>query len=281
MDAATTPPVVETSGLKRHYTLPRESLFRAPDVVKAVDGVDFAIQRGRSFGVVGESGSGKSTLARLIMALETPTEGSVRINGVDLNGLPPSELQAMRRDFQMVFQDPYGSLDPRHKVGRIVAEPLDALVADVGKSERADRIVATLESVGLRAADRDKYPHEFSGGQRQRIAIARALITRPALIVADEPVSALDVSVQAQVLNLMKDLQAEFGVTYMLISHDLSVVEYVCDEVAVMYRGRIVEQAMTEELFRAPRHDYTRALLDAVPQIGRGRRRHRLRAARG
>ena len=281
MDAATTSPVVETSGLKRHYTLPRESLFRPPDVVKAVDGVDFAIQRGRSFGVVGESGSGKSTLARLIMALENPTEGSVRINGVDLNGLPSSELQKMRRDFQMVFQDPYGSLDPRHKVGRIVAEPLDALVADVGKSERADRIVATLESVGLRAADRDKYPHEFSGGQRQRIAIARALITRPALIVADEPVSALDVSVQAQVLNLMKDLQAEFGVTYMLISHDLSVVEYVCDEVAVMYRGRIVEQAMTDELFRAPRHDYTRALLDAVPQIGRGRRRHRLRAARG
>ena len=281
MDAATTSPVVETSGLKRHYTLPRESLFRPPEVVKAVDGVDFAIQRGRSFGVVGESGSGKSTLARLIMALENPTEGSVRINGVDLNGLPASELQKMRRDFQMVFQDPYGSLDPRHKVGRIVAEPLDALVADVGKSERADRIVATLESVGLRAADRDKYPHEFSGGQRQRIAIARALITRPALIVADEPVSALDVSVQAQVLNLMKDLQAEFGVTYMLISHDLSVVEYVCDEVAVMYRGRIVEQAMTDELFRAPRHDYTRALLDAVPQIGRGRRRHRLRAARG
>ena len=281
MDAATTSPVVETSGLKRHYTLPRESLFRPPDVVKAVDGVDFAIQRGRSFGVVGESGSGKSTLARLIMALETPTAGTVRINGVDLNGLPASELQKMRRDFQMVFQDPYGSLDPRHKVGRIVAEPLDALVADVGKSERADRIVATLESVGLRAADRDKYPHEFSGGQRQRIAIARALITRPALIVADEPVSALDVSVQAQVLNLMKDLQAEFGVTYMLISHDLSVVEYVCDEVAVMYRGRIVEQAMTDELFRAPQHDYTRALLDAVPQIGRGRRRHRLRAARG
>ena len=281
MDVATTSPVVETSDLKRHYTLPRESLFRPPEVVKAVDGVDFAIQRGRSFGVVGESGSGKSTLARLIMALETPTAGTVRINGVDLNGLPASELQAMRRDFQMVFQDPYGSLDPRHKVGRIVAEPLDALVADVRKSERADRIVATLESVGLRAADRDKYPHEFSGGQRQRIAIARALITRPALIVADEPVSALDVSVQAQVLNLMKDLQAEFGVTYMLISHDLSVVEYVCDEVAVMYRGRIVEQAMTDELFRAPQHDYTRALLDAVPQIGRGRRRHRLRAARG
>ena len=281
MDVATTSPVVETSGLKRHYTLPRESLFRPPEVVKAVDGVDFAIQRGRSFGVVGESGSGKSTLARLIMALETPTAGTVRINGVDLNGLPASELQSMRRDFQMVFQDPYGSLDPRHKVGRIVAEPLDALVAGVSKSERADRIVATLESVGLRAADRDKYPHELSGGQRQRIAIARALITRPALIVADEPVSALDVSVQAQVLNLMKDLQAEFGVTYMLISHDLSVVEYVCDEVAVMYRGRIVEQAMTDELFRAPQHDYTRALLDAVPQIGRGRRRHRLRAARG
>ena len=266
MEAATTSPVVEASGLKRHYTLPRESLFRPPDVVKAVDGVDFAIQRGRSFGVVGESGSGKSTLARLIMALENPTEGSVRINGVDLNGLPASELQAMRRDFQMVFQDPYGSLDPRQKVGRIVAEPLDGLLERLGTAERRERVVGSLAAVGLKASDADKYPHEFSGGQRQRIAIARALITEPALIVADEPVSALDVSVQAQVLNLMMDLQARLGLTYLFISHDLSVVRHVTDRVAVMYQGRIVEQGATAAVFAGPRHPYTQALLAAVPK---------------
>ncbi len=272
----TGPPVVEAENLKRHYTLARESLFRPAGRVYALNGVDFTIHAGKSFGVVGESGCGKSTLARTVMALEPPTAGRVRILGRDLSTLGHNELRKARRDFQMVFQDPYGSLDPRHTVARIVAEPLVAL-AETGRREARDRVADVLASVGLKRGDLDKYPHEFSGGQRQRIAIARALITQPALIVADEPVSALDVSVQAQVLNLLQDLQDRFGVTYMLISHDLAVVEYVCDEVAVMYLGRIVEQGAARELFARPGHPYTQALLDAVPQPVPGRRRDRVR----
>jgi len=265
-------PVLEIVDLVRHYRLPRHSLWQPPGVVQAVNGVSLSIERGRSLGVVGESGCGKSTLARAAMALEPPTAGQVRLLGRDLASLGREELRQMRRHFQMVFQDPYGSLDPRQTVRRIVAEPLEAL----GQTDRAGRdgqVAAVLNSVGLRAADMAKYPHEFSGGQRQRIAIARALITRPDLIVADEPVSALDVSIQAQVLNLLQDLREQFGLTYMLISHDLAVVEYVCEEVAVMYLGRVVEQAPTESLFQAPAHPYTRALLDAVPQPEPGRRR--------
>ncbi|MBM3567182.1 MAG: ATP-binding cassette domain-containing protein [Alphaproteobacteria bacterium] len=258
--------VVDIQGAVKHYRLPRESLFHPAPSVHAVNGVSFAIARGRSLGVVGESGCGKSTLARLVMALEPPTAGTVKVLGHDLNALAADKLRELRRHFQMVFQDPYGSLDPRHTVGRIVGEPLDGLETRLARDERRARIVAVLESVGLRAADADKYPHEFSGGQRQRIAIARALITRPALIVADEPVSALDVSVQAQVLNLMRDLRDRYGVTYLLISHDLGVVDYVCDDVAVMYLGRIVEQAPAKTLFADPRHPYTKALLDAVPR---------------
>ena len=272
--AAATVPVLEVEGLHRHYVLPRERLFKPPGTVYAVNGVDFRIETGRSFGVVGESGCGKSTLARTAMALEPPTAGAVRLLGRDLARLGRRELRRMRRHCQMVFQDPYGSLDPRHTVGRIVAEPLAAL-EHVDASERAGRTAAVLESVGLKAGDVNKYPHEFSGGQRQRIAIARALITRPELIVADEPVSALDVSVQAQVLNLLQDLQQAHGVTYMLISHDLAVVEYVCHEVAVMYLGRIVEQGPTRALFARPVHPYTQALLDAVPQPVPGRRKRR------
>ena len=258
--------VVEVIDLHKHYTLPRESLFHPPPQVFAVNGVSFSIKAGRSFGVVGESGCGKSTLARAVMGLETPTEGSVLFRGQDINSIGREELRRLRRNFQMVFQDPFGSLDPRQKVGRIVAEPLAAL-DHTSPEERRERVVGALEAVGLKAIDTDKYPHEFSGGQRQRIAIARALITRPALIVADEPVSALDVSVQAQVLNLLQDLQDEFNVTYMLISHDLAVVEYVCDEVAVMNAGKIVEHGSTEQIFSDPQHEYTRTLLDAVPQI--------------
>jgi ABC-type glutathione transport system ATPase component len=249
----------------REYTMPRERLFGAPPTVKALNGVSLTVHAGKSMGIVGESGSGKSTLARLVMALDRPTSGSVKMMGRDLHALPARELREARRDFQMVFQDPYGSLDPRQSVERIITEPLVAM----GGATRADqrkRATETLASVGLRAGDLDKYPHEFSGGQRQRIAIARAFITRPRLIVADEPVSALDVSVQAQVLNLMNDLQAEFGVTYLLISHDLAVVHHLCEEVAVIWQGRIVEQGPPEQLFRAPRHEYTRALLEAVPQ---------------
>ena len=247
----------------KHYRLPRESLLKAAPRVEALRGVSFTMQPGTSLGIVGESGSGKSTLARLVMALETPTAGRVSLLGRHLNALSAAELMAARRDFQMVFQDPYGSLDPRQRVQRIVAEPL----LDSNAIEAQQRVAETLDAVGLRASDAAKYPHEFSGGQRQRIAIARALITRPKLIVADEPVSALDVSVQAQVLNLLADLQQRFGVTYLFISHDLAVVDHVCDEVAVMYAGRIVEQGSPDLLFRAAAHPYTRALMQALPQV--------------
>ncbi|HEY5632849.1 MAG TPA: oligopeptide/dipeptide ABC transporter ATP-binding protein [Burkholderiaceae bacterium] len=278
MSAATeTPagdPLLVLDGVVHRYRLPRERLFGPAPELTAVDGVSLGVMPGRSLGVVGESGSGKSTLARLVMALERPSEGSVRLLGRDLNALAPEELRRARRDFQMVFQDPYGSLDPRQTVARIVVEPLTA-IGRVSAAEARDRATLALQSVGLRAADLEKYPHEFSGGQRQRIAIARALVTRPKLIVADEPVSALDVSVQAQVLNLLQDLQDEFGITYLLISHDLAVVDHVCDEVAVMYRGRIVEQGSPQTLFHAAAHPYTRMLLDAVPRARPGGARRR------
>ncbi|MEX0583989.1 MAG: oligopeptide/dipeptide ABC transporter ATP-binding protein [Sneathiella sp.] len=269
-------PVLEVHNLVRHYRLPRESLFAEPGHVYALNGVSFEIQKGKSFGIVGESGCGKSTLARNVMALENTDSGSVKILGKEVVGLNFDQLRPLRRHFQMIFQDPYGSLDPHHNVGRIVAEPLAALGA-MPKAEKERRVAEVLLSVGLKTQDVDKYPHEFSGGQRQRIAIARALITHPELIVADEPVSALDVSVQAQVLNLLKDLQEEFGVTYMFISHDLAVVEYLCDEVAVMYLGKIVEKGRTDDLFRTPAHPYTRILLDAVPKPGSGKKRERIK----
>ena len=254
-------PLLHIEALVKHYRLPRESLWRPAPRVRALDGIDLTLHAGSSLGIVGESGSGKSTLARLAMALERPTSGRVWFDGRDLHALPPSELRAARAMFQMVFQDPYGSLDPRKTVGWTVAEPLHG----VATPRSRDRVAQALDAVGLRAADARKYPHEFSGGQRQRIAIARALITRPRLIVADEPVSALDVSVQAQVLNLMADLKREFGVTYLFISHDLAVVHHVCDEVAVMHEGRIVERGAVERVLAAPAHPYTRALLDALP----------------
>ena len=269
-------PVLEVTDLVRHYRLPRESLFATPGHVYALNGVTFQIQRGKSFGIVGESGCGKSTLARNVMALEETDSGSVKILGQEVVGLSFDQLRPLRRHFQMIFQDPYGSLDPHHNVGRIVAEPLAALGA-ISNAERDRRVAEVLESVGLKTRDVTKYPHEFSGGQRQRIAIARALITHPELIVADEPVSALDVSVQAQVLNLLKDLQVQYGVTYMFISHDLAVVEYLCDEVAVMYLGEIVEKGRTEDMFARPAHPYTRILLDAVPKPGSGKRRERIK----
>ncbi len=269
-----TTPLLQVDNLAREYQMPREKVFGPPPTVKALNGVSFTIQAGRSLGIVGESGSGKSTLARLVMALDKPTAGTVKLNGRDLHMLGTRELREARRDFQMVFQDPYGSLDPRMTVERIVSEPL-AAQGDITRADQRKRAGEVLASVGLRTSDLDKYPHEFSGGQRQRIAIARALITRPRLIVADEPVSALDVSVQAQVLNLMQDLQAEFGVTYMLISHDLAVVHHLCHDVAVLWQGRIVEQGPPERLFTAAEHPYTRALLDAVPQAQPGRNRRR------
>ena len=259
-----TAPLLQVEHLTRRYRLPREHLFAPGQELVALEDLSFTLQAGRSLGIVGESGSGKSTLARLVMALEAPSAGRVLFEGKDLHALAPAALKQARAGFQMVFQDPFGSLDPRRSVGQTVTEPL-ALLGVADRTERAARTAEVLEAVGLRAADVAKYPHEFSGGQRQRIAIARALITRPKLIVADEPVSALDVSVQAQVLNLMQDLQDRFGVTYLFISHDLAVVDLVCDDVIVLQHGRLVEQGPSDTLFRRPQHPYTQRLLAALP----------------
>ena len=268
-----TPPLLVVEQLAQTYRLPGHSRltgwFSPAPLLHALAGVSFSLHAGRSLGVVGESGSGKSTLARLVMALERPAAGSVRLLGQDLHRLDARGLRAARRQFQMVFQDPYGSLDPRRTVLQTVAEPL-AVLLGAGPAEQRDRVAEVLDAVGLRAADGLRHPHEFSGGQRQRIAIARALITRPALIVADEPVSALDASVQAQVLNLMQDLQQRYGMAYLFISHDLAVVDRVCDEVLVLQHGRIVEQGPPERLFSAPQHACTQALLAAVPGQGLG-----------
>ena len=258
--------LLEARELVRHYALPKPGWRHATPVLRAVDGVSFSVAAGQSLGIVGESGSGKSTLARLVMALDKPSSGSVRLLGRDLHQLPAAQLRAARRNFQMVFQDPYHSLDPRQKIARIVAEPL-AAQGKTHADELYDRAAVALERVGLRRTDLDKYPHEFSGGQRQRIAIARAVISEPKLIVADEPVSALDVSVQAQVLNLLQDLTHDLGVSYLLISHDLAVVAHLCDQVAVMHQGRFVEQGPPEQLFSAPQHPYTQKLIAAVPRV--------------
>ena len=258
--------LLQLDQVTRTYALPRERLWGPPPLVHAVRGISLRMRSGKNLGVVGESGSGKSTLARLVMALEEPTSGSVRLLGQSLGELAPAALRAARRDFQMVFQDPYGSLDPRQTVETIITEPL-AAVGGTAPADMHAKARAALDAVGLRSSDLGKYPHEFSGGQRQRVAIARALITRPRLIVADEPVSALDVSVQAQVLNLMQDLSSEFGVTYLLISHDLAVVDHLCEEVAVIYLGRIVEQGTPQVLFSQAAHPYTRALIAAVPRL--------------
>jgi len=260
------PPLLEVRDLVRHYERPRKGLFSRKPIVEALNGVSFTIDQGESFGIVGESGSGKSTLARAILALEQPTSGTVLFKGEDLSTQSVKRKLAARRHIQMVFQDPFGSLDPKHKVRSVVSEPL-GLTNGVSAAEYDDRLAEALTDVGLHADDLDKYPHEFSGGQRQRIAIARALITRPDLIVADEPVSALDVSVQAQVLNLMMDLQERFNLTYIIISHDLSVVRHVTDRLAVMKSGLIVEQGDTGDVFSNPKDDYTKMLLESVLDV--------------
>jgi peptide/nickel transport system ATP-binding protein len=262
------PPLLEASSLVKTYRPAGVGPFARKSARPALAGVSFAVRKGRSFGIVGESGSGKSTLARIVLALDRPDSGAVRLEGRSLFDLPRRELRAARAHMQMVFQDPYGSLDPRQRVEKIVAEPLAAL-GGTDRPERRARVKDALEAVGLKASDALKHPHEFSGGQRQRIAIARAVITRPKLVVADEPVSALDVSVQAQALNLMSDLEREAGVTFLLISHDLAVVAHICETTAVMYRGRIVEIGRTEVLFSNPAHPYTRELVDATPRLDR------------
>lgn len=254
-------PLLEGRALTRRYALPRRHLLRSAPVLTAVDRIDFTLAPGETLGIVGESGSGKSTLARLVMGFERPDEGQILFRGQDINALPATGLRGLRRQFQMVFQDPFGSLDPRRSVGWSIAEPLRALRAP------GDHVRITgeaLEHVGLRASHAGRYPHEFSGGQRQRIAIARAIITRPALLVADEAVSALDVSVQAQILNLLMELQDELGLGILFISHDLAVVASICDRLLVMRRGQILESGETRAILSSPAHDYTRALLKAA-----------------
>ncbi len=257
-------PVIEVSGLTKHYPVKKGLLRRTVGQVFAVDGVSFAIHEGETLGLVGESGCGKSTVARTVLRLLEPTGGSIRINGRDITHLGKAALRPYRREMQIVFQDPFSSLNPRMSAGDIVAEPLK--VHGIGsRSEREARAAALFEQVGLRAGQMKSFPHEFSGGQRQRLGIARALALDPRLIVADEPVSALDVSIQAQVINLLMDLQREKRLSYLFIAHDLAVVEHISHRVAVMYLGKIVESAPRADLFLDPQHPYTEALLAAVP----------------
>jgi oligopeptide transport system ATP-binding protein len=250
--------------LEKHFIIGGGFLRANAAVLRAVDGVDLSIKRGETFGLVGESGCGKSTLARCILRLEEPTKGRVLFEGQDILRYRRGELQAARRDMQIVFQDPYSSLNPRKKVRRIIGEAF-SVHKMLSKRERRARVEELANLVGIRPEQIDRYPHEFSGGQRQRICVARALALNPKLIIADEPVSALDVSIQAQILNLLVELQRRFSLTYLFISHDLSVVRHVCDRVAVMYLGRIAEMTDSLELFRRPLHPYTQALLSAVP----------------
>ena len=258
-------PLLAVHDLEKRFPLGGGSLSKPRAWVRAVDGVSFSVKRGESFGLVGESGCGKTTLGQLIVRLIDPTGGRIEFEGQDYASMNRAEIRLVRKRMQIIFQDPYSSLDPRMKVDSIITEPLRA-VQRISKTKRRDAAAELLERVGLRAVDLDKYPHEFSGGQRQRIGIARALCVRPELIVADEPVSALDVSIQAQIINLMQDLKDDFDLSYIFISHDLSVVEHICDRIAVMYLGTIFELASSESFSLAPRHPYARALLMAVPQ---------------
>lgn len=264
--------ILQARDVVREYRLSRKTVFSRAETLRVLHGVSLDIEAGTSVGLVGESGSGKSTFARTVMGLEPPQSGEIYIQGKDIYALDRAQLREARKSFQAIFQDPYGSLDPRHSVRRIIAEPIISLEPGTNKSDCEKRVLDVLDAVGLPASAADKYPHEFSGGQRQRIAIARALITRPALIVADEPVSALDVSIQAQVLNLMMDLQEEFGLSYLFISHDLGVVRAITDRVAVLYQGRIVEEGPTAAVFDNPQHDYTKTLIAAVPKPFSGRK---------
>ena len=267
--------VVEAEALERRYRT-AGGLLRKSATVNALNGVSFSLEAGRTLAVVGESGCGKSTLARQITLIEQPSAGRLHIDGVDVSEGGRAALRAARRKVQIIFQDPYGSLNPRKKVGVIIGEPL-AINERLRRGEREQRVREMMRRVGLRPEHYGRYPHMFSGGQRQRIAVARALMLHPKVVVADEPVSALDVSIQAQVLNLLMDLQDELGLAYLLISHDLSVVEHIADQVMVMYLGRAVEHGGKQEIFSAPRHPYTIALLASTPQIDPEKRKRRIR----
>jgi oligopeptide/dipeptide ABC transporter ATP-binding protein len=264
MPVATGTTLVDVKGLKVHFPIKGGLLSRTVAQVKAVDGVDLFIRRGETLGLVGESGCGKSTTGRAVLQLIKPTAGSVKFDGVELTKLSPGQVRKKREQMQMVFQDPYGSLDPRFTVGQIIAEPLENFNRGNPK-EIADQVANLLEVVGLNPYYVNRFSHEFSGGQRQRIGIARALALHPSFVVADEPVSALDVSIQAQVLNLMQELQGKFGLTYLFVAHNLSVVKHISDRVAVMYLGRVVELSSSEALYELPLHPYTQALLSAIP----------------
>jgi len=259
-------PLVQVRGLVKHFPLTRGILIqRKIGAVQAVDGVSLDVHRGETLGIVGETGCGKSTTARLIMRLLDPTAGEIRFDGQDITNLKGSRLKAIRREMQMIFQDPYSSLNPRKTIGATIGQPFAIHGLLKGKGERKRAVQELMETVGLNPEHYNRYPHEFSGGQRQRIGVARALALKPKLLIADEPVSALDVSIQAQVLNLLNDMQRELGLTLVFIAHDLSVVRHMCDRVAVMYLGRIVEIGPGDALYDFPRHPYTGALLSAVP----------------
>jgi len=269
--------LLEARGLVKEFRLGRSRT----EVAHAVAGVDLSIEAGETLGIVGESGCGKSTTARMLARLIDPTAGTVHYRGEEVTGLSRAQLVPLRREIQMIFQDPYSSLNPRQTVGSIIGEPFDIHELEPDRRKRRAAVQALMEQVGLNPEHYNRLPHEFSGGQRQRIGVARAIALRPRVLIADEPVSALDVSIQAQILNLLRELQRELDLTIVFIAHDLSVVRHMCDRVAVMYLGRVVEEATSDALFSAPRHPYTQALLSAIPLPQPGARARRVRALRG
>lgn len=263
--------ILEVKNIKKYFPIKKGFFKKTVGYVKAVDDVSFSVNKGETLGLVGESGCGKSTLGRTLIRLYEPTAGSIFFEGEDFCKLKKTALRKKRKDLQMIFQDPYASLDPRMTVGQILSQPFE-IHNILTPEQRLKKVKELLEIVGLKASHVNRYPHEFSGGQRQRISIARAIALNPNLIICDEPVSALDVSIQAQILNLLSDLQDQLGLTYLFISHDLSVIEHFCDRVAVMYLGKIVEIADAQDLYKNPTHPYTQALISAIPRVGEGKK---------